>query len=273
MDYIHGYSQQEQERLIQQAEYWRSQLILRDLDYAPGNSLLEIGCGAGAVLGILGKEFPQLKLAGIDLQAKQIDYARQHLQQLELNRVDLRVGDASKLPWQDSSFDYLYAIWFVEHLPNPQQILEEARRVLKVGGTITLTETDYRTILISPPSADYDYLHSALMELFFKASGNSYIGQSLGNLLVSAGYKKVTNKPLAFHFSSSQNKQEFKKFIDYIDSWLAPTIPQMVEELGKDKDRLISGLNWFHQLPNLNDGAITVVIYRATGNKDRASSM
>ena len=58
-----------------------------------------------------------------------------------------------------------------------------------------------------------------------------------------------------------------EEFIDYIDSWLAPTIPQMVEQLDKDKNKLIAGLNWFHQLPDLENGAITIVIYRASGSK------
>jgi ubiquinone/menaquinone biosynthesis C-methylase UbiE len=267
MDYIHGYSTQEQERLIQQAQYWRSQLILKDLNYAPEDSLLEIGCGVGAVLGILGTVFPHLQLAGIDLQESQINYARQHLQKLGLSNVDLQVGNGSQLPWQDSSFNHVYAIWFIEHLSNPQQVLKEACRVLKVGGTITLTETDYRTILISPPSPDYDYLQTALSELLLQANGNPYVGQSLGNLLADSGFKKIKNIPIAVHHSVSNNRKEFKGFIDYIDSWLAPTIPQMVEKLGKNKEQLLAGLKWFHQLSEQNNGAITVVIYRASGIK------
>lgn len=91
MDYIHGYADEEQERLIQQAEYWKDDLILKDIKYNSGESLLEIGCGAGAVLGILGTAFPGLKLSGIDLEAKQIKYASQHLQKLGLN-ADLKEG-------------------------------------------------------------------------------------------------------------------------------------------------------------------------------------
>ena len=130
MNYIHGYSDSEQTRLIQQAQYWRDKLILQDLNYQPGERLLEIGCGAGAVLGILGRAFPDLQLAGIDLEHKQIDYAQNYLSSLDLDNVDLRVGDATRLPWQDSYFDRLYAMWFLEHLPNPLEVLQEARRVL-----------------------------------------------------------------------------------------------------------------------------------------------
>ena len=183
MDYIHGYSHQEQERLLQQAEYWREKLILKDLDYQVGTSLLEIGCGAGAVLGILGQAFPGLKFAGIDLEEKQIEYATNHLKTLNFGNADLQVGDAISLPWRDNQFNHIYAIWFMEHLNNPQQVLAEAKRVLQPGGTITLTETDYRTILISPESSDYRYLIDALCELLILAQGNPYIGQSLGTLL------------------------------------------------------------------------------------------
>ena len=198
MDYIHGYSNQEQIRLIQQAEYWREELILKDIHYQAGESLLEIGCGAGAVLGILGQTFPGLKLAGIDLEDKQIEYAKNHLGNFHLDNVDLRVGDATNLPWQNNQFDRLYAIWFLEHLANPLEVLKEAKRVLKPGGTITLTETDYRTILITPESADYRYLMDSLGELLLQARGNPYIGQSLGTLLTQASFVGVNNRPVSF---------------------------------------------------------------------------
>ena len=52
-DYVHGYATAEQERLLKQAEHWRDELILAGTRLAPGTRLLEVGCGVGAVLGIL----------------------------------------------------------------------------------------------------------------------------------------------------------------------------------------------------------------------------
>jgi ubiquinone/menaquinone biosynthesis C-methylase UbiE len=262
MDYIHGYSAREQERLIQQAEYWREKLILKDLNYCSEEKLLEIGCGAGAVLAILGMAFPGLKLAGIDLEDKQIQYATQHLKNLNLHDVDLRAGDASQLPWEDNYFDRIYAIWFLEHLPNPLSVLREAKRVLKSGGTITLTETDYRTIVISPPCADYSYLQDSLCELLLAAKGNPYIGQSLATLLARSGFTRVNNQPVSVHYAYSLNRQELGDFVAYIDSWLAPTVEQAIA-LGKDARRLQAGLNWFRNIPHLTDGAISATVYRA----------
>ena len=45
--YLHGYSRDEQRRLVDQAEYWRDRLILPDLPYGPGHRLLDVGCGSG----------------------------------------------------------------------------------------------------------------------------------------------------------------------------------------------------------------------------------
>lgn len=267
-NYIHGYSNTEQERLIQQAQYWRDDLILRDINYLSGKKLLEIGCGAGAVLGILGQVYSGLEIAGIDLESKQIDYyARQYLSSLDLTNADLRVGDANKLPWQDNIFDYIYAMWFLEHLSNPLSVLKEAKRVLKPKGTITITETDYRTIVITPHSADYQYLQDGLCKLLLQSGGNPYMGQSLGNLLIDAGFNNVENKALSFHYCSQKNRLQLQQFISYVDSWLAPTIPQIATKLGKDKGRLVSGLEWFRSIGSKDNSTVTAVIYRASATK------
>jgi ubiquinone/menaquinone biosynthesis C-methylase UbiE len=239
-------------------------VILKDLDYQAGEKLLEIGCGAGAVLGILWQAFPGLKLAGIDLEPKQIDYAQKHLDHLGLSDSDLRVGDATELPWQDNYFDRIYAIWFLEHLPNPLQVLQAAKRVIKPGGTITVTETDYRTMLVTPESADYRYLIDSLCELLLQAQGKPSIGQSLGTLLVQAGFERVNNQPFPVHHAYSLDHQELKGFIDYVDSWLAPTVEQAVTQLGKDFQRLQAGLDWFRSISDRHDGAISITIYRAS---------
>lgn len=52
--YVHGYADQEHARLISQAEHWCDEVILSRTNLAPGTRLLEVGCGVGAVLRVLG---------------------------------------------------------------------------------------------------------------------------------------------------------------------------------------------------------------------------
>ena len=48
------------------------------------------------------------------------------------------VGDCQRLPFRDSVFDEVYEKCLFEHLPNPAQHLEEVKRVMQLGATLTL---------------------------------------------------------------------------------------------------------------------------------------
>ena len=44
------------------------------------------------------------------------------------------VGDLFQLPFEDSSFDYVFSIYVLEHIPDPKRAIDEMYRVLKPGG-------------------------------------------------------------------------------------------------------------------------------------------
>jgi ubiquinone/menaquinone biosynthesis C-methylase UbiE len=142
---VHGYTSAEQERLLAQAEHWREELILPGTALVPRTRLLEVGCGVGAVLGILGQEFPGVVLAGVDVEERQLETARAYLASLGL-QADLRRADALELPYEDASFDHVWMMWFLEHIDDPVGALREARRVLVPGGELTAIEVDYNSV-------------------------------------------------------------------------------------------------------------------------------
>ena len=76
--YIHGTSAREQQRLIEQASVL-ADLLAANLELHPGERLLEIGCGVGAVLAQIARSQPQALLSGIDISPEQIEAARRHL--------------------------------------------------------------------------------------------------------------------------------------------------------------------------------------------------
>ena len=95
--YLHGYGTPEQEGLIEQAEHRRETLILDGTTLQPGTRLLEVGCGVGAVLAVLGPSFPGLQISGVDIEPRQLAFARGRLARAGV-QADLRVGDAVALP-------------------------------------------------------------------------------------------------------------------------------------------------------------------------------
>ncbi|NET57604.1 MAG: methyltransferase domain-containing protein [Symploca sp. SIO2E6] len=265
--YVHGYTTPEQHRLVKQAKYWRERLILRDLNLTGGERLLEIGCGVGAVLGEIGKAFPDSNLAGIDIEPRQIEYARQYLTQMGLNNIELHVGDAIQLPWPDASFDHVYGMWILEHVCDPKAILREAYRVLKIGGLITLNEVDYKSFLIWPESPDFQYLQDSVYEMFSLYGGNPHVARVLGPLLLAAGFSEVKNTPLAMHYCYALEREELQKFIAWSSAPMELAIPEIVQVLGKDRSRLEAGLEFFRSIAKEPEGVATMVIYRGAAKR------
>ena len=266
MTYVHGYSDTEQQRLVAQAAYWRDELILPGLGYMPGERVLEIGCAAGATLAVIASAVPAIELAGIDLEPRQIEFARRHLASRGCPDADLRVGSAERLPWPDAHFDHVFVMWLLEHLHDPRPVLAEARRVLVPGGTIVVIETDYASFTTYPESEDYEYLRRAQYDLF-AANGNPIIGRILAMRLDGAGFHHVHSQVRGFHFCQQAGSDELRRHVDYVCGFLEPEIPRMVELLGRDRERLDAGLRFLRSLPARREAAFTQIVYRASGRK------
>ena len=254
--YIHGYTREEQDRLVAQAEYWRDTLILPDLDVQPGDRFLDIGCGAGAVLGVIGRAFPNLRLAGIDRAVEQLHYAREHLSALGHDHADLRQGDARQLPWPDGTFDHAFMMWFLEHVPDPRPFLDEARRILRPRGRLTVIETDYSMFHALPSDPDLEYLGDAQRELF-RRHGQPRMGRSLGPLLAAVGFAPVSSTPVGFHHFTGGEPGALRAFVTYLLGFLDPMIPRLAEDLALDIARLQAGAEALRALPGLPEASFT----------------
>jgi phosphatidylethanolamine/phosphatidyl-N-methylethanolamine N-methyltransferase len=115
--------------------YNRLERVIEDLDIPPGAKVLEVGAGTGT-------SFPayptHCEITGIDLAPDMLARARQkieengwhHLRVMEMNALDLK--------FPDNTFDYVMAFHVVTVVPDPIQMIAEAKRVCKPGGRIVI---------------------------------------------------------------------------------------------------------------------------------------
>lgn len=128
-------------------KYWhgRKWANLANLLENRSATILDIGCADGTTLFQIKKLFPKLKLTGLDKYADAIKYAKK-----TKPGISFLQGDAHRLPFKKSSFDYIMAIETLEHLHEPDQALSEISRVIKKKGVfIIVQDTDsllFRTV-------------------------------------------------------------------------------------------------------------------------------
>ncbi|HKG44238.1 MAG TPA: methyltransferase domain-containing protein [Gaiellaceae bacterium] len=259
--YVHGYGTPEQERLVVQADHWRHRLIREGTQLAPGARLLEIGCGVGAVLAVLGQEFPGIQLTGVDVEPKQLEFAREHLERSGVDAT-LVEADALALPFPDETFDHVWMMWFLEHVADPIAVLREARRVLVRGGAITAIEVDYSTCRAEPSTPAFEELVEAMVS-GMAASGWSDAGTRLPEWLRESGFREVVDGERPFWWQAEDLAAQAGYAADVLESALGA----LAALPGADEGRLREGLDDLRSLPGRPAAGLGWVVHKSTGAK------
>jgi ubiquinone/menaquinone biosynthesis C-methylase UbiE len=114
-------------------EQRRTEIFIHLLNLHKDEKLLDVGCGDGLQLEAFSKYNSHLKLFGIDISEERIRRASKRV------KTSLSVGSAYKLPFESQKFDAVICSEVLEHVPNPELILNEIFRVLKEGGKLVVS--------------------------------------------------------------------------------------------------------------------------------------
>ena len=256
--YVHGYGTPEQERLVEQAEHWRHRLIRDGAHLGPGTRLLEVGCGVGAVLAVLGQEFPGVRPFGVDIEPKQLDFARGHLERAGVEATLLE-ADALALPFADESFDRVWMMWFLEHVADPVAVLREARRVLVPGGAVTAIEVDYSTCRAEPSTPSIEALIRAMVA-GMAASGWSDAGTRLPEWLREAGFHDVDEGERPYWWRGDDLAIQARYAADVMES----ALDALAQLPGSDEAELRAGLRDLRALGDQPGAGLGWVVHKST---------
>ena len=142
---------------------WFRDRLLNGIPWRGDEQVLDVGCGHGLMLIGASKRLTTGKAIGIDLwqkedQAGNSPDATMANARLEgvAERIELKDGDARKLPFADGSFNVILSSWALHNIYEPEQrtiALREIARVLKPGGRVALADIrhagDYAEVLRS----------------------------------------------------------------------------------------------------------------------------
>ena len=165
--------------------------LARALD-KPHLRVLDVACGTGHFLKMLGAALPEARLTGLDLSPHYLSRARETLpRELDLSLV---CDNAEKMPFPDGYFDAATSVFLFHEVPEDvaAKVLAEMARVVRKGGLVVVAD--------SIQLADAPELRQEILGFparFHEPYYKGYVEDDLATRVAEAGLSVVETK-LAF---------------------------------------------------------------------------
>lgn len=163
----------------------RTSLSVLARHVAPGSTLLDLGCGSGA-LGAHLSSTQACIVDGVTLSETEAAHARQHYRHIEV--ADLEQTDLIAIFGQER-YDAIVCADVLEHLRRPEDVLTACRRLLKPDGILLLSvpNAGYCGLLAELLQGDFRYREEGLLDrthlrFFTRQSLRRFMGEQQWHL-------------------------------------------------------------------------------------------
>lgn len=117
---------------------------LSNLPSIEPKKILDIGCGGGMLIGLLGTIYPHSVIDGVDFSSESIATTKNTCQSFMVtNRLTVTLASVSDLPFDEGTFDLITAMETYFFWPDLKNDILETFRVLSPGGTLMIGSEAY----------------------------------------------------------------------------------------------------------------------------------
>jgi SAM-dependent methyltransferase len=187
--YLHGTSPAEQGRLSLMNRLM-NEAALRELALRGGERIVDFGCGLAQLSRGMARAAGK-QLVGIERSADQLaEASRQAAAAGEEKLLELRQGDVAAPPLRAEewgTFDLAHARFVLEHVPNPEAVVQQMVRAVRRGGRVVLQDDDHEVLRCYPEPPGFPALWRAYERTYDRIRCDPYVGRRLVSLLHEAG--------------------------------------------------------------------------------------
>ena len=173
--------------------------------------VLDVGCGSGVVTRDIAR-LTKGCVIGVDGSIDMIKVADEILR--DYDNVELCVGDAHLLPFNDNTFDIVTCNLLLMWADDPQMVVNEMARVTRPGGKVLASlEPDYGGKIHWPENPRADPIFAG--EAIRKKGGDPHIGRKLRALFTLAGLKTTVGIGNCRIWSCEEDKRYYLHARDF----------------------------------------------------------
>jgi len=186
-----GLAGRERLRVLARVAWPTTSALLDRVRVSPTARCLDVGCGGGDVTVALARLAPDGFVVGADMDAPQLDIARNEAADAGLTNVEYRVLNVIEAPTIDEQFDLIYVRFLLTHLPDPALALAHLCARLAPGGALVIEDIDFTGSFCYPDNTAFRRYVQLYSDTVLNRGGDPNIGPRLPSLLRATGLADV----------------------------------------------------------------------------------
>ncbi len=152
---------------------------LSQIEIAPEDEILDIGCGGGRNIAHLLRRAPAGRVYGVDYSPESVEKSKRvNKAEIIRGRADVKQASVSSLPFEDGKFDIATAFETIYFWPDLLHDFMEVRRVIKEGGIFFICNEASR------PEGNEKWTKMIDLSIYTK--------EDLSRILLKAGFRSIS---------------------------------------------------------------------------------